>query len=199
MYEAVIWCAATNLFCIFPTYVAYKKKLDEWVLYLVTGLASVLYHIHHRNSYTRPMCDFLDYGAIRMIDLVLSDMSICMITSKLLNKDIHVMAFFMFLPIDMYAVYIGHETIRWILYGIWISVSFLYTFFNYKKYYTKYIGLGILSSISELIFYKILPDRYPWYYNWIHSFHHIFGFISIYFYMLAHKEVWCHHSLITNL
>ena len=187
MHEAVIWCSATNLFCLFPTYLAYKKKLDEWVLYLVTGIASVLYHIHHRDTYTQPMCNFLDYDAIHMIDLVLSDMSICMITSSLLNKDIQVMSFFVFLPIDMYAV--AYDTMRWVLYGIWISVALLYTFFNYKKYHMKYLGFGVASSVSELFFYKILPDRYPWYYNWIHSVHHIFGFMGIYFYERSHRGV----------
>jgi hypothetical protein len=185
MYEAVIWCSATNLFCLFPTYLAYKKKLDEWVLYLVTGIASVLYHIHHRDKYTRPMCNFLDYDAIRMIDLVLSDMSICTITTSLVNKDIHMMSFFVFLPIDMYAV--AYDTMRWSLYGLWISVAVLYTFFNYKKYHAKYLFFGVLSSVSELVFYKILPDRYPWYYNWIHSVHHIFGFMGIYFYERSHR------------
>jgi hypothetical protein len=95
------------------------------------------------------------------------------------------MSFFVFLPIDMYAV--AHDTMRWCLYGLWISVALLYTFLNYKKYYAKYLFFGVLSSVSELFFYKILPDRYPWYYNWIHSVHHIFGFMGIYFYERAHR------------
>ena len=181
MYESVIWCSVTNLFCLFPTYLAYKKKMDEWVLYLTTGVVSILYHLHHYNKYIKPACSFMNYDAIRMLDLVLSDMCVCWITSCMLNKNIQVRTFFLFLPVDMYVVHIGIT--RWILYNIWISVSLLYTFFNYKMCNCKYLALGIASSTVELVFYKFLPDMYPWYYNWIHSVHHIFGFLGIYFYM----------------
>jgi hypothetical protein len=103
----VVWCVGTNLFCMFPVYLAYKKNLDEWLLYLTTAIASMFYHLHHHNHYIKPACDFMNYEAIKMVDLVLSDMSVCWITSCMTYKNIQNKMFFLFLPFNMYVVYHG--------------------------------------------------------------------------------------------
>ena len=198
MLWSIIWCSVTNLFCLFPTYLAYKKNMDEWVLYLSTGIVSILYHLHHYNKYIKPACSFMNYGAIQMVDHVLSDMCICWITSCIPNRNLHVKSFFLFLPVDMYVVYIQNGIVRWILYGLWVSASLMYILFNRKMYSHKYTALGILSSAAELFFYKIFPDMYPAYYNWIHGVHHIFGFMGIYFYMRINETPDGNRLLVVN-
>ena len=94
----VLWCAGTNAFCMFPTVFAYRKNLDEWLLYLSTGLASVFYHLHHFNKYLPPACNFMLYRPIRAIDLVLSDMSVCWITSAMTGTGRQLKVFLLFLP-----------------------------------------------------------------------------------------------------
>ena len=184
----VLWCAGTNAFCMFPTVFAYRKNLDEWLLYLSTGLASVFYHLHHFNKYLPPACNFMLYRPIRAIDLVLSDMSACWITSAMTGTGHQLKVFLLFLPFDMYAVLAESHGGRWTLTGFWIACSFLYVFCNITKYDKKYLAIGLVCSSLELAVYEFLSSMYPWYYNWIHGTHHIFGFLSIYFYMKMQKS-----------
>lgn len=195
----VVWCVGTNLFCLFPVYLAYKKNLDEWLLYLTTAIASMFYHLHHHNHYLKPACDFMNYEAIKMVDLVLSDMSVYWITSCMTYKNIQNKMFFLFLPFNMYVVYLDLYHWRWILTGFWITTSLLYVFINIKNYNKKFLAWGMSCSILELMFYEFLSSRYPWYYNWIHGTHHIFGFLGIYFYMRLNEiEVLPTHKRVTS-
>ena len=186
----VLWCAGTNVCCLFPVTLAYRRGMDEWLLYLSTGIASVFYHLHHFNRYLPPACDFMVYKPIRMIDLVLSDMSVCWITSAMTGLNIQLKTFFVFLPFEMYAVYLDNYSARWGLAGFWITCSLLYVFYNLRWYENKkFLALGMACSTLELAFYEFLSSMYPWHYNWIHGTHHIFGFLGIYFYMKIHKGV----------
>lgn len=169
-----IWCVSTNVVCIVPSYYMYKNNLIEWVLYLMTGVVSILYHVHRGAT---PMCAFLDYEAIKTVDLVMSDMCMCWITGYVKNANL-----FLFLSIDMYIVYVRNELFRWILYSIWVSPAFMYIFYNHRKYNMRNFMCGVMCSVGDLTFYKFLADKYPLYYNWLHGVHHIFGFMSIYFY-----------------
>lgn len=186
----IVWCVGTNLFCLFPVYKAYKNKLDEWILYLMTAIASILYHLHHYNNYIEPAYNFINYEAIKMVDLVLSDMSICWITSCMTYTHIQKKMFFFFLPINMYVVYLNLHIWRWFLTGLWVSTSLLYVFWHIKNYNKRFLAWGVTCSVVELMFYEFLSSRYPWYYNWIHGTHHIFGFLGIYFYIRI-NEVKC--------
>ena len=204
MYEDAIWCTVTNLFCLLPTIAAYRRKLPEWILYLNTGIASIFYHLHHYNDYLHPVCTFLDYEAIKMVDLVMSDMTICYITSYMLDKNLQSRIFFTFLPFEMYAVYVQSTMIRWIFTGMWISASVFYVIAHRQNYNIKWFRVGLISSTLEILFYEFLTGKFPWYYNWIHAVHHIFGFLGVYFYILTvsspsfetpsphHRRVWSH-------
>jgi len=189
MYESAIWCTATNLFCLFPTVEAYRRKLPEWTLYMGTGIASVLYHIHHYNKYTKPMCSFLDYRAIRHVDLVMSDLSVCCAAARLIDKDMLQYAVVLsVLPFEMYAVYVQSEITRLVFTVGWAAVSILYVLTHRSAYNLKWFGCGVGANVIELSFYAYLARRYPWHYNWLHAIHHIFGFLSIYFYARAGEQ-----------
>ena len=189
----LVWCVATNLFCLFPVYISYKKKLDDWLIYLMTAISSILYHLHHLNQYIEPAYTFLNYDAIRMIDLVMSDMSMCWITSCMTYTNIQNKTFFFFLPFDMYIVYLNIYNYRWVFTGLCISTSLIYIFSHIKKYNKKFLCCGLLCSITDLVFYKFLSSIYPLYYNWIHGTHHIFGFLGIYFYIRINELDDCNH------
>ena len=176
----VLWCSATNIFCLFPTWLSMKKRLSEGVLYFLTGLTSFFYHLHHRDSYNKPYTSYLDYNAIKYTDLILSDLCIYWVVA---DHRIKQFILFSILPFEIFIVVSGYPYIRLGSEIIWVILNIFYIFFKKIEINKIYFYLAITSSFIEVIFYEVLTSKYPEYYNWIHGVHHIFGFLSIYFYM----------------
>lgn len=176
----VLWCSLTNMFCLFPTWFAYKQKLCEGILYFLTGITSLIYHLHHKDKYNKPYLKYLDYNAIRYTDLILSDSCIYWVVT---DKKIKQLVFFTILPFEIFVVVSSYPYIRLISEIIWVICNILYIFFKKIEINKNKFYLAISSSFIEVIFYEVLTSKYPEYYNWIHGVHHIFGFLSIYFYM----------------
>ena len=179
---SLIWCVATNLFCLFPATKAFRNGLDEWILYGTTGLASILYHLHRKPEQALTI---LNYDAIRYVDLVLSDMCICWITSHIMFSNVEKKFFFLFLPFEMYYVHASVKYARWIGTFIWVSMALCFIAMNINKYNKRFLASALTCSATELIFYEILS---PMNYNWYHGFHHVFGFLGIYLFMHVRKE-----------
>lgn len=179
---SLIWCVGTNLTCLLPVTKAFRNGLDEWVLYGTTGLSSILYHLHREPE---RVLTLLDYNASRYVDVVLSDMCICWITSHIMFKNIEKKFFFLFLPFEMYYVYASVRYARWIVTIFWVSLAILCIMRNFEKYDKRFLAAGVSCSTLELVFYEYLS---PMYYNWFHGFHHVFGFLGIYLYMHVKKD-----------
>jgi len=179
---SLIWCVGTNLMCLLPAVKAFRNGMDEWILYGTTGLASILYHLHREPEQALTL---LHYDAIRLVDLVLSDMCICWITSYMMFCNVEKRFFFLFLPFEMYYVYASVRYARWIVTFFWVTLALCCIFRNPQHYEKRFLGAGLICSALELLFYEYLS---PMYYNWFHGFHHIFGFLGIYLYMHVKKE-----------
>jgi hypothetical protein len=181
----VFWCALTNVFCLFPTVYAYRKGLHEWILYLSTGVVSVIYHLHHRDALNQPYITLLNYHAIRYTDLILSDLCVYWVVT---DQSIKQMVLFTVLPFEIFVVVSRYPYIRLTSEIIWILVNIFYIFYKEIKVNRKKLYLALGTSFVEVIFYEVLTLLFPAYYNFVHGFHHIFGFLSMYFYMQKDTE-----------
>lgn len=179
---SLIWCVGTNLTCLLPAIKAFKNGMDEWILYGTTGLASILYHLHREPEQALTI---LEYDASRYVDLVLSDMCICWITSHIMFNNLEKKFFFLFLPFEMYYVYASVKYARWIVTFFWVCLALVCIIRNFDRYDKRFLAAGLGCSALELVFYEYLS---PMNYNWYHGCHHIFGFLGIYLYMHVRKD-----------
>lgn len=182
----VYWCSFTNLFCIFPVWLSYKRKLQEGFLYGLTGIISILYHLHHRDKFNKPYKDFLNYKAIRATDLIMSDLCVYWVVTE---PSVRNLVMFSIIPFEIYVVVSKYPYVRLISELIWVFLNLSYLFLKKIEINKKKVFCAVASSCLEMIFYEILTTIYPQYYNWVHGVHHIFGFLSIYFYMQRHDVV----------
>ena len=176
----VLWCSTTNIFCLLPVVLCYKLKLSEGILYFLTGLISFIYHLHHRDYFNEPYITYLDYHAIRCVDLILSDICVYWVAT---DSRIRLCTLFTILPFEIFIVVSGYPYIRLISEIIWVICNILYIVLKNIKINKTYFYLAVSSSVIEIVFYEILTSKFPIHYNLIHGVHHIFGFLSIYFYI----------------
>ena len=177
---SVLWCSTTNCVCLIPTWLAFKRNLSEGILYFLTGLTSFVYHLHHKDEYNDPYITYLDYYAIRYTDLILSDLCIYWVVT---DHRIKQFVLFSILPFEIFIVVTGYPYIRLISEILWVMLNIFYILFKKIEINKNKFYLALTSSFIEVIFYEVLTAKYPNYYNWIHGVHHIFGYLSIYFYM----------------
>ena len=185
-------CIFTNLLAIFPSILFFlDKNFYDGFFTLLTGTISFIYHINN-NSPSVLNNNIVDNNTIAVIDTIYSETLIINITTYvLLYKKHNIRAaisslfFAIFLYIDIlhsnYKGYIRYSIIGF--FGLIIALKHIYGTFCKKTYsYRSFCILcfGAFLNLLELISFEELQNRFT--YNFFHSLHHIFAFISIIFY-----------------
>jgi hypothetical protein len=169
------FCTLTNLMCVLPTW--YAHRVCDKVLYLGTGLVSILYHLNLPKT-------IIDYHAIRFVDLVLSD--ICIYWTVTIPDKYKDNVLMITLPIELYITRVGYPYVRLYLVTVWVLVNLVrIVIFKKVNVNRKFLGCTMATSILDLTFYEGLRTVN---YNWFHGLHHIFGFLSIYLYNRTARE-----------
>jgi len=163
------FCILTNVSCISPAYVTYKKKLlGETVFTLSTGISSVLYH----------GMELYDWGinrvAIRNTDVILSFLLVChtahciTISSRRWDATISVLPLVIF-GCEMDILY------RLIGVTCYVLACLVYICITKQSHNRAMVTIGAGCAIGDIAFFLLgNQDNYAI----LHGMHHIFIFTA---------------------
>lgn len=167
------FCVITNLVCIVPTTICYKKRMViDASLTAITGLSSLLYHTN------KLLVRFDNPTALRNTDIVMANFLVFHTGNMILYQEDsrRFQIGLILVPLLVYTAESSIE-IRLILMGAWGVGCMAYAMKNLKIFEKKFIYFGVFLIICELIFFNF-ANHWHQYYEWFHGIHHILAFMS---------------------
>lgn len=177
------FCILSNLFCFIPTYLHFRNNNFYDCLYIfVTGITSVFYHLNNNNN---SLINILDPLAIKLADIVLSDLLIIQTVTYVAfykNYNLRAAILFYILPFQIYVCIIDniYRTIFTFSNLAIYTLFVLYLFYKYSlfgKYPFFIFCIAVSINGIELLCYEYLQKNIN--YNIYHGIHHICAFLSI--------------------
>lgn len=175
-----IWfCTLTNFVAVIPTVMFYKRNMvQDSILGLASGLSSFLYH--GNNSDPSIFKNILSSSGIRNADVILAYLLAFHTSHIAIFKNQHTRwkLTTAVLPLAIYFPQMN-PFISYIIMITYGSIGILSALYNRSKYYTKWVIIGTIVIILDIIFTWLGEIPYHEYYYILHGCHHITCYATV--------------------